>query len=633
MPLLSSHDAATSLQGFMLAAEGSEIVLAVYGSGGEDSRLVTWHDDGVMQAVLMGRLYYRDEVAARLGKTMVELAGENDAALALRVYRQAGQDGLERLEGDFGIAVVDRKARRIVALRDPYGGYPIYWSQQGDTIALGTSVHALTARLPERKLDIGTLAEFITMPFGEFDYYGGTMFEGVHRLVSGARLVADLSAGTVRQETYWNWQDHVVDPGTDKVPEIAERYGDALRRAVRERSAGSVAAHLSGGMDSTAAALLARDELAARGQPLHALSLVYERLESLTEERPYLEAALRGDGLVAHRIVADDILDYDSFSDRCLYDEPYSGFFRKRGDIVMTDTAAAAGCDTILTGNGADEVLDAAPYYLADLVRAGHVRQAWSEASIWAKAHHKSPWSLLGPFGLEPLLPAWASAGIGPLLRGGRAAWKEQNEVTIPPWLLPDFVAHGNLLERFRERRRSNFPAASSIVLSETLGRIRHTSGDWGRYHLGAPRGVHIAHPFRDPRVMGIGLGARMRVRPRPDQQKAVLAEAMKDVLPEEILRRRNKAHFNAVYFGGIARNQPMLEDMVHASDAGRLGLFDKDILIKCLQDVSLGYRNLRGTAGLDNSLNLIHWLSHLPRWSKETPRPRLVMRIALDGA
>lgn len=613
--------------GFVVAASGGEITLEFYLPNDDASSLLAHHDDGAVQAVVMGRLYYRDALAARLGLTPPDIAGDSEAALAARVYRHAGPAGLERLEGEFAVVIVDRTARRIVAVRDPYGGYPIYWFERAGTIALGTSLRALAARLPERALDVGTLGEFITMPFGELDYYEGTMFEGVRRLVAGASLLADLSAGTVRQQLYWSWQDHVVDPGTDRVEEIAEHYGEALRRAVRERSRGAVAAHLSGGMDSTAVALLARDQLAPRGEPLHALSLVYERLESLTDERPYLEEALQGSGLVAHRILADDMLDYDSFADRTLYDEPYTGFFRKRNDMVMIDTAATAGCRTILTGNGADEVLDAAPFYLADLVRRGRVLQAWSEAAIWAKAHQKSPWDLLGPYGLKPLLPTWASAGLGPLLRGGRAAWKAQNEVTIAPWLLPDFITRGGLQERYRERVRNNFPDAPSIVLSETLGRIHHTSGDWGRYNLGAPRGIHIAHPFRDPRVMGIGLGARIRVRPRPGQQKAVLAEAMKDVLPESILRRRNKSHFNAVYFGGMARNLPMLEDMIRASDADRLGLFDKDILVKCLRDASLGYRDLRVTAGLDSSLNLIQWLAHLPRWSNEPPKPRQVVR------
>lgn len=624
----STFTASSGLTGFVLRADGRRIALDLYEEGPGASYLISHCDDSRVEAVLMGRLYYRDELAARLGETPASLGEASDAALALRAYRLRGQAGLEALEGDFAVALVDREARRIIALRDPYGGYPIYWARRGESLALGTSLRALAGGSAERRLDIGTIGEFITMPFGEFDYYEGTFFEGIRRLVSGAALTADLSTGAVGQRRYWAWQDHLVDPGTDRVEDIAEGYGHVLRRAVRERAGGEVAAHLSGGMDSTAVALIARDELAREGRSLHALSLVYERLESLTEERPYLEAALDTGGLVAHRVSADDILDYDSFADGTVYDEPHTGFFRKRGDVVMIEQAASAGCRTILTGNGADEVLDAAPYYLADLVKRGRLSEAWSEAALWARAHHRTPWSLIGPFGIAPLVPAWASAGLVPFLRGGRASWKAQNEATIAPWLTAEFVARGEIRDRYRARRRNSFPPASSIVLSETLGRIGHTSGDWARYHLGAPRGVHIAHPFRDPRVMGVGLGARLRVRPRPDRQKAVLAHAMRDVLPEAILRRRNKAHFNAVYFNGLARNRPMLEDMVSAYDDS-LGLFDKGILLTCLRDASLGYRSISGTGGLDSTLCLIHWLSSLPRWPAERPQPT---RVLEDG-
>ena len=57
-------------------------------------------------------------------------------------------------------------------------------------------------------------------------------------------------------------------------------YLERLSGAVRERLRGQVAAHLSGGMDSTGVSLIARNCLAqgaGRG-PLHTLSLVYPKL-------------------------------------------------------------------------------------------------------------------------------------------------------------------------------------------------------------------------------------------------------------------------------------------------------------------------------------------------------------------
>ena len=69
-------------------------------------------------------------------------------------------------------------------------------------------------------------------------------------------------------------------------------------------------AHVSGGMDSTAVALTARDCLNVR-EPLHGLSLVYDRPPYLARERPYAESALGQGGIAPHRINGDEVLDFD----------------------------------------------------------------------------------------------------------------------------------------------------------------------------------------------------------------------------------------------------------------------------------------------------------------------------------
>jgi hypothetical protein len=98
--------------------------------------------------------------------------------------------------------------------------------------------------------------------------------------------------------------------------------------------------------------------------------------------------------------------------------------------------------------------------------------------------------------------------------------------------------------------------------------------------------------------------------------------------LTEKILQRFDKGHFNAVYFAGLQRNLAGLEDMVRASDVDRLGLFDKDMLIRCMKDAALSYRQVTGKVGLDNSLVIAKWLSMLPRWRQPPSAPsRTIIR------
>jgi asparagine synthase (glutamine-hydrolysing) len=195
------------------------------------------------------------------------------------------------------------------------------------------------------------------------------------------------------------------------------------------------------------------------------------------------------------------------------------------------------------------------------------------------------------------------------------------------PWILPGFARQSRLRDRALRHIRQNSRSASTVVLSEALARLRCTAGDWTRNALALRHGLHVAHPFRDPRLVGFALGVRTRIRPDPHRQKAVLSSAMGSILPPIILERRGKAPFNAVYFRGLSRNLPRLEAMIQASPVDELGLFDKALMIEALREAALGGRDAGSTHALNNGLAIVHWLSQLPRWLDAAPKPSLIMR------
>src|SRR5262249_17024154 len=204
-----------------------------------------------------------------------------------------------------------------------------------------------------------------------------------------------------------------VDPGTDDIARLGEQFLDLLQGAVRTRVRGTTASHLSGGMDSTSVALIARDCLEGR-EPLHTLSLVYHRLPLLARERPYVESALGEPGLAPHRINGDEVLDFDKFDTAPAHDEPCPGLMRLCAPHqALTGAAAQAGVATIMTGMGADDLFDMQPFHLTDLLRGGRLWAAWSEASRWARAWNCNVWELLGPNGCANLLPGWMRMGVG----------------------------------------------------------------------------------------------------------------------------------------------------------------------------------------------------------------------------
>ena len=413
-------------------------------------------------AVLMGRLYYRDEFLTNLLLKGDCEAATNDAALALAAYEKRGIHAISQLEGDYCVVIWDARSRMLSASRDPMGGYPIYWTCSGGKFIATTAIASLEPRAPA-SLDLDFVAEYLSLPFlaTQDHLTQATIYKGIHRVMPGRILSVRLPDLKIDIQSVWRWCDKIVDPGTDRTEDIAEQFEPLVRNAVRERMSGRTAVHFSGGMDSTAVALVA-NEWIGRGvghAPLHALSLVYKRLASLKGETAFIDFALAGHtNIISHRIEADDLLPYDSLRDEALSDEPYAVILCRAQDHAISEVAIANKIDTILTGCGGDDVFDAAPYHIAELLRSGRFGRAWREAIAWGSVFGRDPWAVLQPFGLKPLLPASLQAGLRSFLRRGQVGWRDQAAGTIAPWIMPSFARSYHLYERgLRQIQRSLF--------------------------------------------------------------------------------------------------------------------------------------------------------------------------------
>jgi asparagine synthase (glutamine-hydrolysing) len=598
--------------GFTVFARNGEAELHLRDHGHADRpALVTRAEIAGVRLVLMGRLYYRADL--RAGLNLRNPTEDSDAALALAVYRQHGLEGLERLEGDFALVIWDAGEQRLVGMRDPMGGYPIFFTAHRGAVTASTRMGPLLDSLPSRTLNQEYVADYLMSAFPPDESADGrTVYQGIQRVRSGSIVVFHLPNGKQEERRYWDWLERQIDPGTDDVAKLGEQSLDRLRAAVRTRLRGRSASHFSGGMDSTGVALIARDCLQG-SQPLHTLSLVYERLPGLARERPYLESALEQSGLTSHRINGDEVLDFDNFESAPAHDEPFPALMRVCApDRALTATMAREGVATIMTGLGADDLFDVPPFHLTELLRRGRLWAAWSEASRGARADDCNVWTLLGPYGCANLLPAWMRMGMGNWLRGGYAPWGRQTDWTVAPWVRADFARRLDLRGRTLANLRSTYHSCRPVGLSVLLQAIRAwRSSDFSRWYQAAPRGMMITHPFLDPRMLSLGVGMRSRVCPQPGALKPILASAMRDILPESILKRPGKGHFNEAYYVGLARNLPRLEALIEQAPVDDLGFLDKATLLDCLQRAALG--NAIDAPSLDplnRTLSLLLWLT-----------------------
>ncbi len=143
--------------GFRVIVRGDAVALHTRNPG-RGAPLASTARAADCQAVLFGDLYYRRTLRNSLPADpapVLEGGGAEDdsntaVALALHIYRAQGWQGLARLEGDFSLVIWDAARRWLIGVRDPMGGYPLFWIRQPGFYACATGLRDLLALLPRR---------------------------------------------------------------------------------------------------------------------------------------------------------------------------------------------------------------------------------------------------------------------------------------------------------------------------------------------------------------------------------------------------------------------------------------------------------------------------------------------------
>ena len=605
--------------GFDVFASGEEdIQFRLFSSpkdNGTRPPLVTFDRDRQSgnAAVLLGHLCYQDEILLRLPHS-VSQGCTSDAEVALAVYCYLGCPGLEQLEGEFSLVVWDSSLQRLFALRDPLGCWPLYWRVLGTEIAVSTSLRPLRERSPDTSLDLNFMAQFLMWPSQGVELpTERTPFNKIKRVLPGTTLTAN-SNGQVTSHCWWDWTSQLGSHENMTLEEAGEQYASLFKQAVKQRiSRGRIAAHLSGGMDSSSVVCVARDwMLSGVGKaPMQTMTSVYKR-PNLVGERAYAEMVSKQGGAVeAHFINADDALDFLWFNEELPYhDEPYAGLLRLGMEKLLIETAHRLGADTILTGLGSDELLAGKGFRIADLLRRGRWLAALNEAKRLAQTNNQSVWSILNRCGVEPAWPILMREGIEFFLRSGFGRWPKLGSFSTPPWVLPEFAHRYKMQNIGIENAHKLYGSPSE--LSADLWALQASVGDWSGWYLAAPRGMHNSHPFRDSRLLNFCLGLPRAVKEIPGMPKPVLQTAMQGVLPEAIRTRRDKRSFNDIYWLGLSKHLPQLEEMVRTSRISELGIFDGTQLIQAMRQAAVGIGDLPACSRINTTLALIAWFDQM---------------------
>lgn len=481
-------------------------------------------DGGRLVVAADARLDNRAELLGRLGGG---LTGEapGAAALILAAYRRWGPGCVEELVGDFAFVVWDGRRRTLLAARDPLGVKSLCYARLGSVVLLASEPQQLLAYpFVPRGLDEEAVARFLV------DGTSGdrTLLAAVRRLPPAHRLLVD--GRKERCERYWSLPDGGGAGLSDEehVEAFATLFSEAVACRLR-RPGGPVGLTLSGGLDSSSVAVVAGRALAREGAQGVGYTLRFPTLSACDEGR-YSGALARQEGLVLDPLDAEALWPLgDLATHPPSLGDPFVGWPATR---EITRRLAARGGRVLLTGHGGDNLLSGSsrvyaeallrgrPGGLVDLVRHGRCGAVDLPRLLYRHL-------------FRPLAPAAADRTLRRLL--DRPALG-----TAPPAWLPRRLA--TQLPGRTERSRSARQEIRRQLLE--LEPVQRAVAFHERTAAG--HGVEVRHPFLDRRLVEHVATLPPPLLYRAGERKWVLRQAMRDLLPEPVRCRSDKAQFGS---------------------------------------------------------------------------------------
>jgi len=202
--------------------------------------------------VFNGEIYNHNALRQDLEAAGHSFKTRSDTEVLLRILETQGKDGLQKLNGMFGLAFYNKGANSLFLARDRLGIKPLYYAFIEGVFYFASEIKAILQALPKKPdLNLASLNHYLSRR-----YVPGpeTIWQGIYKLQPGHHLTLDLQTLTPQLGCYWDQTDFVSQPH-DSNRNYAQEFEDLFLDSVNQRLVSAdvdVGILLSGGLDSSA---------------------------------------------------------------------------------------------------------------------------------------------------------------------------------------------------------------------------------------------------------------------------------------------------------------------------------------------------------------------------------------------
>ena len=548
------------------------------------------NEDESVWTVLNGEIFNYIELRAELLGLGHRFRTRSDTEVIVHAYEEYGDRFLERLSGQFALALWDARRQRLLLARDPVGIRPLFYTRVGGQLLFASEVKAILAVAPQAaRLDEQGLAQVFTFwgTVGE-----RTVFKGIRSLPPGHRLIVEQ--GAERLEGYWDWAFPEGQGRTDlSLEEAAEDLRSLLSSVVRQqlRADVPVGAYLSGGLDSSGIAALAREQVGT----LQTFSITFEDPEFDESAYQRQMADFLGVRHCAFRCTALDI--GNAFPDLIRHTETPVLRTAPAPLMLLARHVHESGFKVVLTGEGADEVFGG-----YDLFKEGKIRRFWARQpdSKWRPLLFSRlyPYLARSPVANPHFARLFFGQRLGELdnpFYAHLTRWSSTRGIF--KLLSPELLASLSSAKPEEELMRllpAGFAAWSDLARDQYVevktlleGYLLSSQGD----RVSMAHSVEGRVPYLDPQVIEFANALSPRYKLRGLHEKLLLRCALRQSVPEAILRRVKQPYRapDSRCFFEDGRPLPYVQELMSPANVRRSGYFRPEAVERLLEKCGSG--------------------------------------------
>ena len=553
--------------------------------------------DGRYVLVFNGEIYNYLELRQHLISKGIHFKTHSDTEVLLNMFIVYGKECVSKLNGMFAFAIYDTIDNRIFLARDHFGIKPLYYTYHHQDFIFASEIKAIL-KFPglQAQPDMQSVNEYLTF---QVMLKKHTLFKNIHSLEPATYMI--IQNGKIKEKKkFWEFDYQIDESKTEEqyVSELLHLLENTMN--LQTRSDVPVGAYLSGGIDSSLVSTLSSRNYFG---DFHTFSGGFKDSKEF-DETHYARIVHRSINSVHHEIfpTAQDFADnFEKIIYHMDYPEAGPGVFSQ----FMVSKLAAQHVKVVLGGQGGDEIFGGyTRYAIAYLEQAlkGAIFETSEEGKhlvtlqsiIPNMSQLKNYVPLLKEQFKEGLFDPMDERYFRMINRSHKLHEIYDND------FLATFEPH-QLLDKFKQvfnhpDTKSYFNKMTHFDLKTLLPALLHVED-----RVSMAVSIESRVPILDHRIVELSAKMPPAMKFAGGKTKSMLINAVKNVLPPEIINRKDKMGFPTPINNWLAGDlKEYALDILTSQKARNRGYLNTGAIEKQINESGKFSRDLWGALNLE---------------------------------